>query len=115
MECRNVTREEDVENGPGEDGQIDRDALVSIYRDFPNLVGLEIFVSYGLRGEPACLRNRILGYVNERLSDKSRVVNKKKKEALYARASQTISRPSRVYVRELAMAQAAALSPAGKG
>jgi len=105
LECRKVKNEQDVEEAELE---IDRPALVKMYKDEPHLVGLEVFVLYGLRGEASFLCRRILEFVNEKL-ETGVPRTKQKKRALYARTSQTISRPSRVYMQELAIAQGLAL------
>jgi len=118
LECRNIKREQDVEPDALLDkNPIDRTALVELYQQRPNLVGLEAHLLSGLRGETAYLRNRILAFVEEKLAREEQrasadatayLIRKSRKRALYAKTSQTISRPSRVYMHELAMAQSKA-------
>lgn len=106
-ECRKITKEEEV-NVDRQDLDPCRKQLVEIYAQAPDLVGLEALVLSGLRGEASYLCKRVLTFVDRQ--NQSPQTKHKKKTFFYARASQTISRASRVYVRELAKAQAAALA-----
>ena len=113
LECRNAAKTEEETYDENFLNKVlndsDRQQLCQLYQSSEQLVGLEVFVMHGLRGEASFLCQRILHFVKEKMSESPKRRTQQKRRSLYARTSQTISRPSRVYAYELAVAQAAAL------
>ncbi|KAL7569649.1 hypothetical protein ACA910_008305 [Epithemia clementina (nom. ined.)] len=97
---------------------IDLENLKNAYQRFDRehglcLIGLEVYFMYGIRGESATQTKYILDTVKQRMRSLSKVRNINRfpehRDNLMRLMSQYISLPSRVFVRELARAQAAAL------
>ena len=80
------------------------------------LIGLEVYILYGIRGESSRQVSYILDSVRQRLAKEGHGTRGNKNDYAEQRdkymrlLSQYISLPSRVFVRELARAQASALS-----
>ena len=122
-----IRSEEDFHSGHC---PVDRDNLKRAYQQFEQdgggedgdgfcLVGLEVYILYGIRGESARQTKYIIQTVRQRMmssghggvgGDKNDNNNPEQRDNLMRLMSQYISLPSRVFVRELAMAQAAVLA-----
>mmetsp|Transcript_10461 Transcript_10461/g.21506 ORF Transcript_10461/g.21506 Transcript_10461/m.21506 type:complete len:180 (+) Transcript_10461:358-897(+) len=107
-ECNGITTEEDFHVG---NSTVDRKNLCKAYQDIDDdvcLMGLEVFILLAIRGESFHQVRYILGMVEQRMGGKEAMnANPLQRDQMMRLFSQYISLPSRVYVRELALAQAA--------
>ena len=105
QECRKVKRG-DLDTLRG---HVDRESLKQIYQQHPDLVGLEVYVLYSLRGAVNVQVKRMLDYVKES-EKRASFLDAELNEEMFIRASQAMTQPARVLVHEIALAQAALLN-----
>uniref|UniRef100_A0A7S2Y8H0 Uncharacterized protein n=1 Tax=Entomoneis paludosa TaxID=265537 RepID=A0A7S2Y8H0_9STRA len=108
QECRKVKRG-DMDTLTG---KIDREQLKEMYQEYSDLVGLEVYVLFALRGSVSKQVNRILDYWDDSWQ-RSHVLGADGSQQVFCKTCRSLTQPAAVLVQEIAMAQAAALHEEG--
>ena len=87
-------------------GKVDRGSLKHVYDTHADLVGLEVYVLFALRGSVAHQVHRILEYWVE---SHRRCTTLEEAEGVFLKTCRSLTQPASVLCHEIAMAQAAAL------
>ncbi|KAL7581393.1 hypothetical protein ACA910_021983 [Epithemia clementina (nom. ined.)] len=101
-DCLKVSTEEEASDC--EFVAVDRQSIREVYLNSPRLCGLERVLFQTLRGQSSATVAFVLNTARERTQF---VEDNDARERIYRRVSQRISRPCRVFARELALAHAA--------
>lgn len=101
QECALIVDEDFLDSGQQ---LMDRDSLLECYREIEDLVGLEESIMLGFRGDAGRQVQYILNMVHQRTAGSPKLYHD-----WMCLMSQCVSLPSRIFVRELALAQAKAL------
>jgi len=105
QECRKVKRG-DMDTLTG---HVDREKLKGIYEENEDMVGLEVYILFALRGSVSKQVNRILDYWEDSWQ-RVHTLGPDGSEKVFIKTCRSLTQPAAILVRELAMAQAAVLA-----